>query len=78
MTQVDIAAASLFGYDKNELTNKKVNEIMPPLYAKYHDKFLDNYLNNKESKYFSRDRLLFGKNKSGFIFPVFIIIKVVY
>jgi hypothetical protein len=35
-----MSAASLFGFDKNEITNKKINNVMPSLYARHHDDFL--------------------------------------
>ena len=35
-----MTAASLFGYDKSEVINKKVNNIMPTLFARNHDDFL--------------------------------------
>lgn len=38
-----MAAASIVGYDKNDLLHKKVNGIMPNLYARYHDDFLHRF-----------------------------------
>ena len=39
-----MSAASLFGYDKSEILNKKVNNLMPDLYARHHDDFLKSKL----------------------------------
>lgn len=40
MYQVNLAAERIFGYNKGELVNRKVNDIMPKLFALYHDKIL--------------------------------------
>jgi hypothetical protein len=37
---INMSAASMFGFDKSELTNKKINNIMPSLFAVHHDDFL--------------------------------------
>ncbi len=40
MYQMNANAYNLFCYSKNELVNKKVNQIMPRIYAMEHDKIL--------------------------------------
>lgn len=40
MYQVNLAAERIFGYNKGELVNRKVNDIMPKLFAIQHDKIL--------------------------------------
>ena len=79
ITGINLAAASLFGYNKTELINRKVNVLMPQVYSKYHDSFIENYMNNNESKLANtnKEKLVFGKNKSNYIFPVYITIKAV-
>lgn len=61
---INTACSVLFGYNKNELINRKVNILMPSLYAKFHDSFLDSYLINQEARFFDKERLLYGKTKS--------------
>lgn len=56
-----MAAASMLGFDKNELMNKKVNNIMPSLYARYHDDFLRRFLDTNEATLLNKERLLLGK-----------------
>ena len=40
MYRVNLAAEKIFGYNKGELVNRKVNDIMPKLIANHHDKIL--------------------------------------
>jgi len=77
ITGINLAAASLFGYNKTELLNRKVNVLMPQVFAKYHDSFIENYLNTGESVMVgkNKEKLVFGKNKSNYIFPVYLSIK---
>jgi len=79
ITGVNLAAASLFGYNKPELLNKKLDIVMPPLLTRVHDMFLHNYVKTGESTFINKnkERLVFGKNKSNYIFPVYITLKVV-
>lgn len=79
ITGINLAAASLFGYNKTELINRKVNVLMPQIYSKFHDDFISNYLNNNESYLISKqkERLVFGKNKSNYIFPVYLSLRAV-
>lgn len=69
------AGASLFCYTKSELINQKIQTIMPKLFGKYHDQFLENFLNNNEAKSYSKDRVVYGKTKSGYLIQVTLNIK---
>ena len=40
---VNQAACNLFGYQKTEILNRNVKQIMPDLYAKHHNQFLESY-----------------------------------
>ncbi len=40
MYQINVNAQKIFGYSKGELLNKKVNDLMPFIYAKQHDRIL--------------------------------------
>jgi len=77
ITGINLAAASLFGYNKTELLNRKVNVLMPQVFSKYHDSFMENYLNTGESVMVgkNKEKMVFGKNKSNYIFPVYLSIK---
>jgi PAS domain S-box-containing protein len=77
MTGINLSAATLFGYNKTELINKKVNALMPEVYGEYHDSFIENYLNMGESSLIARnkERLVFGKHKTEYVFPTYVSIK---
>ena len=72
-----MAFSSMFGYSKTELINRKVNVLMPNLYSVSHDIFLENYLNTLEFKYFKSEKLLLGKLKTGYVFPIYLTLKYV-
>jgi PAS domain S-box-containing protein len=40
VTNINIAASGLLGYQKKEVIGKKVDGIMPSLYHKHHDMFI--------------------------------------
>ena len=51
---------------------------MPQVYGKYHDLFIENYLNNNDTAKFAntnKEKFVFGKNKSNYVFPIYMIIK---
>jgi two-component system sensor kinase FixL len=65
----------MFGYSKTALINQKINVVMPTIYGKHHDKFLENYLNTNDLGYFVSEKTLIGKHKNGYIFPVYLKVK---
>lgn len=73
-----MAAATLFGYNKTEILNRKINVLMPNIFAKNHDSFMERFLStyNHEIKNVTKDRILFGKTRSNYIFPFYLTIKV--
>lgn len=75
---INMSAASLFGFDKSELINKKINNVMPSLYGVHHDDFLKRFLDTSESTLLNKERILFGKHKNGYIFPFIVLLRPVY
>lgn len=75
MYQVNLAAERIFGYDKGELLNRKVNDIMPRTYASIHDSILENYALNGKAVMMNKERLIWGRSKNGYLFPFTILIK---
>ena len=49
---------------------------MPNIYAKYHDQFIEKFLNVLELKVLDREKSFLGKNKMNFIFKMNFKIKV--
>ena len=52
---------------------------MPNIFSKHHDSFIENYLAtyNPDIKNVTKDRVLFGKTRSNYIFPFYLTIKVI-
>lgn len=76
MYNVNLAVVCLFGFHKSEILNRNVKMLMPNLYSIHHDSFIENYVNNKESRLFNKERLVYGKSKSGYALPIYLMIKV--
>lgn len=49
MYQVNVNAQKIFGYGRGQLLNKKVNDIMPSIFAVEHDRILENYQQTNQS-----------------------------
>ena len=49
---------------------------MPAIYSKHHDEFVETFVNTNESKVLNKERLVFGKTKSNYIFPVTLLVTV--
>lgn len=65
----------MFGYNKGELQGRKVNDIMPKLFAIYHDRILENYQQTNRPRMMNKDRAIWGRSKDGYLFPFTICIK---
>ena len=76
VVRVNLLFSALFGYSKEDIITKKINILMPELYALNHNDFLNRFLENSaadqfyESKYLNVNQNFYGKNKSGYIFPM--------
>ena len=75
ITNINVACSSIFGYTKSELINRNIKILMPPIYSKNHDKAIETYNQTQEMKFIDKERFVFGKHKSYYIFPVFVNIK---
>ncbi|CAD8192732.1 unnamed protein product [Paramecium pentaurelia] len=74
---LNMSASKMFGYSKSELINRKVNILMPNVFAQSHDQFMEAYLQTYESRIMNRERMIIGKSKNGYIFPFFIYVRYV-
>lgn len=77
ITNCNASACFLFGYIKEELCNFHVDRLMPEMYTKNHTKLLDEAVSNNTLNVHSKERLVFAKHKSGYIFPVRLQVKMI-
>ena len=54
------------------MRNHNVEKLMPEMYAKNHSKVLDNALAKGPDNIPNKERLVFARHKSGYIFPVWL------
>jgi len=75
ITQANAALCSIFGYPLMQLIGKNVEELMPGIFAKYHEEVM---LNSLESYSKWEDRMkeihVFGKLRTGYIIPMWLTI----
>ncbi|CAD8162069.1 unnamed protein product [Paramecium octaurelia] len=74
---LNLAACNLFGYNKSEMINRKINIFMPNLYSKFHDAYVENFLQSNDNKNINKDRLIYIKMKSNYIMPCYIYLKII-
>jgi PAS domain S-box-containing protein len=72
ITNCNAGALRIFGYTAYEMKNHHINRLMPDMYAKLHDKILEDALSKGPEGINSKERLVFAKHKSGYIFPVWL------
>jgi PAS domain S-box-containing protein len=67
---VNEKACNIFRYSRKDILEQRVNAIMPRIFAVLHDKILTDFLKAKRRKFNTDQRLLFGKDGTGYMFPV--------
>jgi PAS domain S-box-containing protein len=77
VTQVNSGASRIFGYTANEMKNHNVEKLMPEMYAKNHSKILDDALAKGPENIPNKERLVFARHKSSYVFPVWLQLKMV-
>ncbi|CAD8203560.1 unnamed protein product [Paramecium pentaurelia] len=77
ITNLNLACCNLFGYNKSEMINRKINIFMPNLYSKFHDAHVENFLSSNDNRNINKERLVYIKMKSNYIMPCFIYLKVI-
>lgn len=74
ITQCNLAVCRLFGYTKKELMGNNIKILMPEMYAEHHQEFLlkniQKLMRGENHEQNLKDRQVFGKNKSGYVFPL--------
>jgi PAS domain S-box-containing protein len=64
------SSEKLFGYDKGELLNQKIEILVPSKFSHTHEKHRDGYNKNPHSRSMGKGLDLYGKKKDGTEFPV--------
>ena len=77
VTQCNAGASRITGFLVNEILFHHVEKLMPEMYAKHHSKVLDDALAKGPENIPNKERLVFARHKSGYIYPVWIQLKLV-
>ena len=66
----------VFGYSREDMISFNINLFMPRIYGRFHRRFLSNFIEKGQIKLLKeKERVVFGKNKKKFIFPVNVRLK---
>jgi hypothetical protein len=66
-----------FNHDKSEMLNKNINNFMPKIFGRSHDKFLRNFIERGSFKILkSKEKVFFARNRKKFIFPINVRLKI--
>lgn len=66
----NVAADTMFGYEKGELVGKSLNILIPRKYKSAHPSHFKDFLNHSEKRQMGHGRDLYGVKKNGEEFPV--------
>ncbi|EGR27924.1 PAS domain S-box family protein [Ichthyophthirius multifiliis] len=72
---LNLSVCQLSLYQKKELLSKNISILMPQMYAKNHDNFIQRYLTTLEPRVLNVDNLVPFKTKLGYIYISKILIK---
>jgi len=67
---INPAAASLFGYEPEEIIGENINILMPSPYTEEHDSYIANYLETRIPRIIGIGREVEGLRKDGSVFPM--------
>ncbi|CAD8213537.1 unnamed protein product [Paramecium octaurelia] len=74
---LNLSCCNLFGYIRSEMINRKINIFMPNLYSKFHDSYLERFMQTNDNKNINKERLVYVKLKSNYIAPCFLTLKII-
>ena len=76
VTHCNMSLCKLFGYTNREaIIGHEVERLMPRIYAKQHKKFLEQAIQKPPELLSSKEKFIFGKHSTGYIFPIQLTIK---
>lgn len=67
---INRACCALFGYEEAELIGQPMTILMPPPFARDHDKYINTYVKTDRPKIIGIGRDTLGKRKDGAVFPI--------
>ncbi|RTR21583.1 bifunctional diguanylate cyclase/phosphodiesterase [Azospirillum griseum] len=67
---INRACCDLFGYEEAELLGQPMTVLMPPPFARDHDKYVSNYVKTERPKIIGIGRDTLGRRKDGAVFPI--------
>ena len=76
VNQCNMSLCKIFGYmKKDDILNKNIKILQPKTYSEHHDEFLNVTIQKAADQISSRERQIFGKHFSGYVFPLWLQIK---
>eukprot|EP00826_Nyctotherus_ovalis_P015648 TRINITY_DN14469_c0_g1_i2.p1 TRINITY_DN14469_c0_g1~~TRINITY_DN14469_c0_g1_i2.p1 ORF type:complete len:453 (+),score=149.66 TRINITY_DN14469_c0_g1_i2:196-1554(+) len=75
IVNVNQAVTRVFGYTKTEVINHSVNVLMPVIFAKEHDNFLERFFKTGQQILLSAEKTLYALNREGFCFSVQLFVR---
>ena len=68
-----MSLCKIFGYNKkDEIINHNIKLLQPTLFSDHHDEFLNVTIQKAPDQISSRERQIFGKHYSGYVFPLWL------
>ena len=72
---LNVCVSTMFGYTRQELIDRKIDMLMPKIISDRHDEILENFITTMQSNSLNKERVLYGKNKNGYLIPITIFLR---
>ena len=73
--KVNQSLVKTFGYNKNEVIGHTINILMPELYGKRHNEFLNRYFRTGYKTVFNKERNFYALQRNGFCIYIKLLVK---
>ena len=67
--------SKVFGYSKSEVTGHVINILMPSIFAKRHNDFMEKFFKTGYKTVFNKEREFYGLHRNGFCFHIKMLVK---